>query len=191
MPHSAKNWPRVKVSVVLGDSTWTMPSSGVRVQPVEAASGFDEGAVRGRHRLEAGYADAVGDDPRLAVHEDRQMGVDVGDGLLAGVALDPVHRLPGGRGGQRGQLGPLGDRNAFRSLASWPGPATICSEAGIGVVLTSAAVLDAGRVLRGTRDQDDDEDDHQDHHQRTPVPEGRPHSLGPQFGRPTFGCFPL
>ena len=26
MPHSSKNWPRVKLWVVLGDSMWMMPS---------------------------------------------------------------------------------------------------------------------------------------------------------------------
>jgi hypothetical protein len=36
-----------------------------------------------------------------------------------------------------------------------------------------------------------DEDDHQDYHDRTAVPEGEPHPLGPQFGGPTLGRFPL
>ena len=88
---------------------------GVGVQPVEAASGFDEGALGGLHRLEARNADAVRNDAGLPVHEDRQMGVDVGDGLLAGVALDPVHRLTRGGGAQGRQLWSLGNRNAFRA----------------------------------------------------------------------------
>ena len=190
MPHSAKNWPRVKVSVVLGDSTWMMPSFGVGVQPVEATSGFDEGALGGRHRLEARYAHTVRDDARLAVHEDGQMGVDVRDGLLTGVALDPVHRLSRRCGSQGRQLDSLGDRNAFRARRRGRDRDHL-QRGGNGRGLDVCRRLGRLRAVRRARRQDDDEDDHQEHHERTPPPDGEPNSLGPQFSGPTLGCFAL
>jgi hypothetical protein len=78
---------------------------GVRVQPVEAGSLLDERARRGRLGLRAGDADGGRHLTRRAVHEDGQVGVDVEQGLLAGLAADAVHGLAGDRGGRAGQRG--------------------------------------------------------------------------------------
>jgi hypothetical protein len=64
---------------------------GVGVQPVEAGAAGDERALGGVLGLGAGDSDAGRDLARRAVHEDGQVGVDVKDGLLAGLAADRVN----------------------------------------------------------------------------------------------------
>jgi hypothetical protein len=51
--------------------------------------------------------------PCLSVHEDGQVGVDVEQGLLAGLAADLVDGLAGRRGGQADQRSGGRDRDAF------------------------------------------------------------------------------
>ena len=65
------------------------------MEPVEAAPRRDVGAALHGLGLRTRNADAVGDHPRLPVDEDREVGVNVGDGLLLRLALDPVDGLPG------------------------------------------------------------------------------------------------
>ncbi len=71
---------------------------GVRVQPVETVPVGCERAVRGGLGLRPRDADGRRDLPGRAVHEYGQVGVDVEEGLLAGLAADPVDGLAGGRG---------------------------------------------------------------------------------------------
>jgi len=78
---------------------------GVRMQPVEAGSLLDERARRGGLRHRPGDADGGWYLPGRTVHEDGQVGVDVEQGLLAGLAADPVLGLAGDRGGRAGQHG--------------------------------------------------------------------------------------
>ena len=93
-PQTAKNWPSVKV-VSFGASMWMTPSSGVGVEPHEAAPCVTNGTV-------AVFSDAVerradpdpvGDLPCRAVDEDRQVGVDVEGDLLGRWHGIPVDRL--------------------------------------------------------------------------------------------------
>jgi hypothetical protein len=77
----------------------------VRVQPVEAGPLLDERARRGRLGLRAGDADGGRHLAGRAVHEDSQVGVDMEQGLLHGLAADPVHLLAGDRGSRAGQRG--------------------------------------------------------------------------------------
>ena len=93
---------------------------GVRVQPVEAGTAGDERARRGLLSLRPGDADGGRDLTGRAVHEDRQVGVDVEQRLLVGLAADPVHglarRCRSGAGQRRGRRygHPLGPQCARR-----------------------------------------------------------------------------
>ena len=88
---------------------------GMGVQPVEAGTAGDERALRGALGLCAGDPDPGGDLAGRAVHEYGQVGVDVEDGLLTGLAAGPVDVLTGGSGGGAGQRRGAGDRDAFGS----------------------------------------------------------------------------
>jgi hypothetical protein len=89
---------------------------GVGVQPVEAGAAGDERALRGALGLSAGDPDGGRDLAGRPVDEDAQPGVDVEDGLLAGLAADPVDTLAGRRRGGAGQRRRSGGRRS-------PGPA--------------------------------------------------------------------
>jgi imidazole glycerol-phosphate synthase subunit HisF len=87
---------------------------GVRVQPVKAGSAGDERALGGGLGLRSRDADGRRDLAGRAVHEDGQVGVDVEDALLTGLAADPVYGLPGGRGGEARQGRARRHRHALR-----------------------------------------------------------------------------
>ncbi len=127
---------------------------GVRVQPVEAGSLFDERARRGGLGHRSRDADGGRDLPGRAIHEDGQVGVNVEQGLLAGLAADSVHRLAGDCRGRAGQRGGGRHRHLFGS-----------GRAGRGCRLEGAQRAERGQVRaaggrgaaagEGERDADD------------------------------------
>src|SRR5499427_892400 len=89
---------------------------GVRMQPVEALPAADERALRGVLGLRPGYSEAGRYLARRAVHNDGQMSVDVEQHLLAGVAVDAIHRRAGGLGSGAGQREGARDGNALGAV---------------------------------------------------------------------------
>ncbi len=93
MPQMSKNWPRSE-GLPLRCLHVDDPVECVRVEPHDAAPRDDERPGARLLALERrADADAVGHLVRLALHEDRQVGVDVVVELLAGLARDPVDLL--------------------------------------------------------------------------------------------------
>jgi O-acetylserine/cysteine efflux transporter len=86
---------------------------GVRVQPVETGSAADELALGGLLCPGPRYPDRGGDLAGRAVDEDRQVSVNVEQGLLAGLAADAVDPLAGRGRGRPGQRGATGNRHAL------------------------------------------------------------------------------
>jgi len=98
-----------------------MPSAAWVCSQKKAGAGGDERAVRGLLGLRARDADRSRYLPCLAVHEDDQVGVDVKQGLLGGLAADLIDGLSGRRRGGAGQRRGGGDRDASGSGCTWGG----------------------------------------------------------------------
>jgi hypothetical protein len=87
---------------------------GTGVQSEAGAAG-DERALRGALAWAPGTPIPAGTLAGRAVHGDGQVGVDVEDGLLTGLAADPVDVRTDGSGGGAGQQHSAGDWDAFGS----------------------------------------------------------------------------
>jgi hypothetical protein len=107
----------------------------MEVQPAETGAGRDEPAVRGSLRPRTRNTDHGRYLPCRSVHKDGPVGVDVEQGLLAGLAADLADRLPGRRrnvtdSGVAARTGTPSDPVASRAGAGWRAPSALSGARG-------------------------------------------------------------